>query len=128
MMRRLLPWLPGVAALLALLAQLACRDAAGSSLVASKLFVKGGVWMLLPLVLGAVFLHYNRRRIVHWLLVAFLAGNFLLWSTGIVLICSVGPFANPLGFIFWPLLDYLALAVIFLLWYGMNIRDIIAAG
>ena len=36
------------------------------------------------MVMGAVFYHYNQRRIIRWLLVIFLGVNFLLWTAHII--------------------------------------------
>ena len=131
--RRLLPWLPCVAALLAIISSfhpaargLSAEALTGAAILKSlKFVIGGGLWVLAPLILGAIFLHYNQRTFVRWLLILFLAGNLLLWSVWVIHNCLDEPYAG-LGFIFYPLLNDVALLVIFLFWFAINSWEILS--
>jgi len=87
---------------------------------------------LFPMVIGAVFYHYNQRRIIHWLLIAFLGGNFLLWMINMIDKCVDIP-SGLLVVVFGTMQMYLLLALpniivlvaIFCLWFGVNVWEIL---
>ncbi|HNW91352.1 MAG TPA: hypothetical protein PKM88_00390 [bacterium] len=88
----------------------------------------GAIWLLLPVVIGALFVIYNRRKVIHVLLVFFLLGNFAGWSLACLILSDGKGYDKPLAWFFWPMLDYLVLTAIFFLWVAINAWEMIREG
>lgn len=130
---RLLPWLPCILALVAIIFQhLHSRNTPLIRNIAGSEFIGLYAMWLFPMVIGAVFYHYNQRRIIHWLLIAFLGGNFLLWMINMIDKCVDIP-SGLLVVVFGTMQMYLLLALpniivlvaIFCLWFGVNVWEIL---
>ena len=130
---RLLSWLPCIVALAAIV--LRYLDSRDTPFIRNIDHTALYILMLFPMVMGAVFYHFNQRRVIRWLLVIFLGGNFLLWTTYLIGICFDCPGGVIIG-LFMGVMIYLyaafpnigILVAILCLWVAVNAWEMIKNG
>jgi hypothetical protein len=121
---QLAAWLVCLIALAAVVVQV-FNSGLGVANICRSLFVNV-LFVVLPLVLGALVFHYNKRVVVRWLLIAFFAHNLYVWSWCFARDIACIPY-DDFGVALMAMFNIAVMVLILLLWLGINLWEISTA-